>query len=205
MKIFQSLKTVTNLLKPFDGSWAVCGGIAACVYRDVPRFTGDIDIALGCTSSANPIDIANSILSSLGYVPMVGFVTDQTGRLIQQQALVIGREKEPGTYLGVDFLLPVLPWVQGAVSRAQENRLDYGFDRLPTVTLEDLCLAKLYALQGTPERHTDRDDIESILRAAARFDLGYFRAGLQSLKLSLPIDLEKLVAKYHRTAPDVVR
>jgi len=38
---------------------------------------------------------------------------------------VIGREREDSSYVGIDFLLPVLPWISDAIERAQANQLDY--------------------------------------------------------------------------------
>ena len=189
MKIFQSLKRVTSLLEPFSGSWAVCGGVAACIYRDVPRFTGDIDIALVDSPAKAAGDIARDVLKGLGYSPQYGFVNDKDGHLLPGQALVVGREIEPSSYLGVDFLLPILPWVQAAVTRAQCNLLDYGFDKLPTITPEDLCIAKVYAMCGTPERGVDRDDVLSMLSVAHEFDREYFFMTAKDLDLIIPEDI----------------
>ncbi|MBX7138042.1 MAG: nucleotidyl transferase AbiEii/AbiGii toxin family protein [Oligoflexia bacterium] len=195
MKILNSLNRVSDLLARYAGSWGICGGVAACIYRDVPRFTGDIDIALTDHSSASAQEIAKRVLSELGYTHTNGFVTDANGRLFPDKALIIGRENNPSAFLGIDFLLPIIPWVPRAVERAQSNCLDYGIKRLPTITIEDLCLAKLSALIAAPQRGVDREDIIAILRTSPMFDRQYFNSRAQELELIVPADLLLLFPK----------
>ena len=189
MKLLQALKELFSLLESFHGSWAVCGGIAATVYRETPRFTGDIDIAIVGREPLSAIHIAEAVLRRLNYSPMAGFIADREGNLGNQQALVIGRETTSETFLGVDFLLPVIPWVSNAVVRAQSNILDYGFVSAPTITVEDLIIAKLYALKDSPERISDQDDIDAILRGNNRFDLNYLQQQAAFHRLTLPATL----------------
>src|SRR6185295_13797866 len=98
MRIFQVLKNVITLLEPYDERWAICGGVAASLYRETPRFTGDIDIALVDGEDTSAEKIASDILKKLGYTPKSGSVTDQNGILIKKQALVIGREESEGKF-----------------------------------------------------------------------------------------------------------
>ena len=186
MKIFDSLKRTVDLLASYEGHWAICGGVAACLYRETPRYTGDIDIALSEKPNRVAADTARDIVSALGYDPVVGHVTDQHGTLIKETALVLGRENDSAGFLGIDFLLPVLPWIQPAVERAQKNKLDYGFARIPTLTPEDLIVAKLFALTGTPERKQDLDDIESILRQMNPLDANFIRNQARAFELTIP-------------------
>lgn len=158
MRILQSLKRTIELLTPWEGSYAICGGVAACLYRETPRYTGDIDIAIIDSSSKSAHEIAETVLKGLGYEPIVGFVTNHRGELMQQVALVVGREADQSKYSGIDFLLPVLDWVEPAVRRAQHNKLDFGFAQIASLTPEDLIVAKLFALQGAPERTHDLDE-----------------------------------------------
>jgi hypothetical protein len=138
VKLFDALKRTVAILDQYRACWALCGGVAASVYRDTPRFTGDIDIAIINTAGNAAKDIAQEVCKTLGYKPLAGWVTDHAGELIRPQALVLGREDNQGTFVGIDFLLPVLPWIPLAVERAQANCLDFGFALLPTITLEDL-------------------------------------------------------------------
>lgn len=186
MKLFSVLKQVVQLLEPHNGSWAICGGVAASVYRDTPRYTGDIDIVLLDRPLLTAQQIAEQIASALGYEPIAGFLTDQKGELIKAQALVVGREQNDTGFLGLDFLLPVLPWVSDAVTRAQSNKFDFGFSLLPTITIEDLCIAKLFAVQGTPDRVIDMDDLIAMTRSAKSFDRAFFENRVTRYGLRVP-------------------
>ncbi len=181
MKIYQKLKELFVALEPHRGSWIVCGGVAASIYRDLPRFTGDIDIAVTDQSAGTALHVAESVLKQLGYQPVAGFIPGK-----KEQALVVGRESGAELFLGVDFLLPSNPWVDDAVRRGQSNLLDYGFVSAPTITVEDLYLAKVLAHQENKDRVLDRDDVESIFRAGHTLDLDYVRAGAAKLKIILP-------------------
>ena len=59
----------------------------------------------------------------------------------------------------IDLLLSVLPWIEGAVARAQHNSIDLGFARVPVITPEDLRAAKCAALGNSPDRFQDLDDL----------------------------------------------
>jgi Nucleotidyl transferase AbiEii toxin, Type IV TA system len=163
MKLFSELQRVVKHLEPYQGSWAICGGIAACIYRDKARFTADIDIAICNSANQEAEEIAASILQAMGHTPALGFITDPNGSGQQTKALIHSRDSTSEFYLGIDFLLPVFPWVNAAVIRAQTNQIDYGFTKIPTITVEDLIIAKLFALNTTPERLQDKDDVLSIL------------------------------------------
>jgi hypothetical protein len=171
MKIFEKLKLATSILERSGCEWAICGGVAACLYRETPRYTGDIDFCLTDCPARPAIEIAREAAHALGYSPIEGFVTDHHGELVKGPALIVGREDQAGAYLGVDFLLPVLPWILPAVKRAQSNRLDYGFARLPTIVPEDLVVAKIIAFQGSAERLQDLDDIQSIVKQMKMLDI----------------------------------
>jgi hypothetical protein len=193
LKILQRLKDLFSLLQSYEGSWAICGGVAASIYRTTPRFTGDIDIAIIDHNGQSAKEISQSVLTSLGYNPILGFVTDEHGKLIKPQALVIGREVEPGTFVGVDFLLPVMPWIESAVFRAQKNKLDYGFARIPTITVEDLCVAKLWALRGPNPRSVDLEDVLAVLEAAKEVDSNYILQSCANLSIVPPDEVQKLL------------
>ena len=58
-------------------------------------------------------------------------------------AIIVGRAGELD--VGVDFILPEMPWFESAITRAQANQLDFGFGEIPCITLEDMIIAKLFA------------------------------------------------------------
>lgn len=195
MKLFADLKITAATLARYNCPWAICGGIAACVYRTTPRYTADIDIAIIDTVTHKAKDVASIVAKELGLAPIAGFVTDQFGKLLNGQALVMGRYDVKGGYVGIDFLLPLIPWVTAAVNNAQNNLIDYGFAKLPTLTPEDLIIAKLFALQGTPERKFDLDDIEDTLRTSIKLDLDYLNKALTSYNLIVPPSIEPYIRR----------
>ncbi len=195
MKLFADLKITAATLAHYNCQWAICGGIAACVYRTTPRYTADIDIAIIDSDTHKAKDVAGIVAKELKLSPIAGFVTDQFGKLLNGQALVMGRHDVKGGYVGIDFLLPLIPWVTSAVKNAQNNLIDYGFAKLPTLTPEDLIIAKLFALQGTPERKFDLDDIEDTLRSSIKLDLDYLNKTLTSYKLIVPPSIEASIRK----------
>lgn len=186
MKLFENLKRVTSELAAWPDCWAICGGIAACIYRAEPRYTGDIDIALIDGNGTTAREIADRVARSLKVKTALGFVTDQHKKLISEPALIVVRNDEAGSYVGIDFLLPVLPWIRPAVERAQANRLDYGFAMIPTIPPEDLILAKGFALQGSPERPYDLDDMISILKNNPLLDQSYILTKASELGIEFP-------------------
>ncbi len=185
MKLFSGLKRVIERLEPRTGSWAVCGGIAASLYRENARFTADIDIALIDTEQLKARALAERVLKELGYKPALGFVPDFEKKGGQRLALILSREGENERFEGIDFLLPVFPWVPGAVRRGQSNLIDYGFARVPTITAEDIIISKLFALRGGDPRAIDKDDILSILQSQ-KVDREYILRRAKSYSLAIP-------------------
>jgi len=187
MKIFQELRRVFEALQPFEGYWCLCGGVAASVYGAEGRFTNDIDVALMDTPSQTANEVASQVLQQLGYQAMLGFVRDPNHSSSQQVlGLLVGRVSGNDAFVGVDFLLPVFPWVEDAVTRAQLARFDFGFAKIPTIQPEDLLIAKLHALRDAPERGVDLLDIRSMMRASHSLDFEYLNRKLLQYNLTLP-------------------
>jgi hypothetical protein len=185
MRIFNELKRVTKHLRTKPACWAVCGGIAASLYRDLPRFTADIDIAIIDTPELAAKEFAWAVLSEMGYQPKVGFVPDPAGGRKQRAALICAREDSTQMFSGIDFLLPVFPWVPDAVARAQSNVIDYGFAALPTITEEDLLVAKITAMRDSV-RPQDEDDVRSVLRHSKGLDGNYVQRQCKRFETPIP-------------------
>ena len=98
----------------------------------------------------------------------------------------------------IDLLLPTFPWVEQSILRAQDNLIDYGFAKFPTVTPEDIIIAKVFALSIEENRFTDMDDIQSILATNNQLDLLYLVQELERLNLSFPKALESQLPKVLR-------
>ena len=172
MRIFEQLKRVTHLLQQYPGQWAVCGGVAASIYRTAPRFTNDIDVALVDSQRISAFDLASQVMQALGYQPMRGFIPDIRDGERQILGLIAGREGNDPRFVGIDLLLPVQFWIPKAVELAQRNVIDYGFASLPTITPESLLIAKITAVRSSPSRYQDLDDITDIL-GSLQIDKGY--------------------------------
>lgn len=93
----------------------------------------------------------------------------------------------------VDVLLPEIPWVKGAVERAQANKLDLGFRHVPVITPEDLIIAKCYALRNSPDRFQDLDDIKELFKDVPDLDVDYLRRKLLEFSLQIPEQLNKFI------------
>lgn len=170
-------------------------GLAASLYRDTPRLTTDVDIALAANPLQDPQIVAERLIREVGYVPALGWI--DTSRLGEQApvVMVIGRKPDDDFSSTRDILLPALPWVSGAVERAQFNRIDFGFARIPTITPEDLIIAKVCALKAEPDRFQDLDDIKAILARRDDLDFLYITEGFARLSLSLPRALKRFAPK----------
>lgn len=158
MRLVKEFIRVIEALTPYKNPWAICGGLAASIYSKLPRFTNDIDIMLIDTKEATAKNVASEIIQSLGYQNIIGSVPDFQQPEKQVTGLICARDESSDRFVGIDFLLPVLPWVPDGVSNAQTNLIDYGFGAIPTITPEDLIIAKKIA--GRP---VDLQDIQNII------------------------------------------
>jgi hypothetical protein len=84
------------------------------------------------------------------------------------------------------MLLPEIPWAREAVMRAQHNKVDFGFGPVPALTVEDVLIAKLYALQMSDLRAKDLDDLQSIFAAGPDLNLPYLSGQMGRLALVIP-------------------
>ena len=84
----------------------------------------------------------------------------------------------------MDILLPEMPWVESALRRGQANQVDFGFGAVPTLTLEDAVLSKLYALNRL--RAKDLDDLQSIFEADHEVDVPYLAGQMRRIGIVIP-------------------
>ncbi len=186
MNPLKLLEQAYNLLSEYRNNYALAGGLAASFYRERPRLTNDVDIAFCVTDKEATVQAAKSIIAALGFDASWGWIDGLSEKTGEPMGLVIGREQ--GNELGssIDFIIPTLPWVRKAVERGQDNLIDFGFARIPTLTPEDLVIAKVFALSLAPNRFQDLDDLISIFKTDNRLDLVYLTAELKSINLALP-------------------
>ena len=191
MKLFSELQKITKLLNNYPNQWAICGGIAASIYRETARYTDDIDIALINSDNLSAKDLASKIISELGYKEYEGFIPDPFTPNKQLKALLCAKNDNE-RFTGFDFLLPVQFWIPEAVKLAQENKIDYGFSSLATITPESLIFAKLIALNSNPNRYQDIDDIKAIIKSN-KINFDYIQQQITKSKIDFKPDVLKTI------------
>jgi len=184
-------KAAVKELRQRDIPFAVAGGFAADLYRHEPRLTMDIDLVIMVDKQA--VEIATEIIEALGLRSGVVRSADLAGgpmfaikRKSTKACMVVGRKPGESTGEGVDFLLPEIPWTTQAVLRAQDNPADFGFGAVPALTVEDVIIAKLFALQSSDVRAKDLDDLQSIYCAAPILNIPYIAGQMSRLNLVIP-------------------
>ena len=100
--------------------------------------------------------------------------------------VVVGRPAGEPSAPGVDILLPAIPWTPDAVRRAQDNEVDFGFGPVPALTLEDVIVAKLFALLASPMRAKDLDDLQSVFAAGHQIDVPYVAGQMRRFHIAIP-------------------
>jgi hypothetical protein len=196
-----TIKLLFKELSQHNVKYGLAGGILASVYRQSPRATADIDVVL--MADGNQEKLAARIIENLGLKAFAIRKADLEGGpkfAIQNRStpiyMIAGRY--PGHQhgqVGIDILLPSFPWAQSAVDRAQANRLDFGFGKIPCLTVEDLLIAKLHAVGNQKTRFMDLDDIKSIFLAKHDLDLIYLGLQIQRLDLKIPDVVNEFVPK----------
>ena len=194
MRLLLELKRTCAILENYPGQWAICGGIAASLYREKPRFTDDIDFAVVDSAIISGKDLAMKVISELGFKEYFGFIPGLIDKSDQILGLVCARDIGDERFLGIDFLLPVQFWIKDGVKYAQSNLIDYGFAKLPTVTPESLVLAKLLALHSNPERLQDLDDIQELIKSS-NLDFEFILRQVKNNIPNLSINLRNLISK----------
>ena len=194
------LRDALPLLDGYGASFAVAGGVAASIYRDTPRLTKDIDLALDLGQQEATRKAAVSIVEGLGLraaavrrIELAGAPSMNKRR--SPIAIVVGRKPGERLGLGMDILLPSMPWVRQAVRRGQDNCLDYGFADIPTICPEDVIIAKAAALLDKPGRYSDMDDINAIFQSDCDLDIVYLVESFENLRLALPVTLERFAPR----------
>lgn len=189
----QLLSKIVPRLRERRVPYAVAGGLAASFYRARPRLTNDVDIAIDAGDQERSKSVATEVLEELELKVSLEWIAGGADVLGSPIALVV-RQLDAADYEAtIDMLLPSLPWLQPAVRRAQANQIDFGFAMLPTITPEDLIVAKAFALSLEPNRYSDLDDIQSICRSSENLDLLLLVEEFERLKLSLPRALDEVL------------
>lgn len=187
---------LVQLLQKHNVQFALAGGFVASIYRSHPRATQDLDFLIYSEKSSEKK--AREILTELHLEhhelrkaqleggPMFAIKNKST-----PVCILAGRKENS---IGVDFLLPTLPWADEALERAQYNLVNFGFGNIPCVTVEDLILSKLYSFDNQKTRFMDLDDLQSIFQKKHEIDFVYLSQRLKFLNLKIPELLKESVS-----------
>jgi len=187
MTPLKTLKQAVAVFEEFGCKYCLIGGHAASLYRAQPRLTKDVDFALIADPLSDSRKLAQRVIKNIGLKPMLGFIPARSNEKDRKAVCMVTSTPLPNETTGlIDILLPELPWLAQAVERAQHNKIDLGFKSLPVITPEDLILAKCYALNNSPDRFQDLDDLKEIFGYVKNLDLDYLRHNLTKLELSIP-------------------
>lgn len=196
MNLDEFLKTVVSKLDKQGIRYALAGGLVASIYRKESRLTQDLDFLFYCEQKLE--DKASKIISSFGLNPSLARRADLEGGPKHQLKdksspvyMLIGRDKNDSKKIGLDFILPNIPWFDEALERAQDNLIDFGFAKIPCLTVEDFIVAKLYALKNDAKRFKDLDDLQSIFVVDRKLDFVYLGDRMEFLGLQLPQALQE--------------
>ncbi len=187
MKLSELFEAAIKELVKLNCAFAVGGGLAADLYRTQSRVTNDADFLF--LTEGLEVETGRGLLENLdlsvGEVKLHQLVrSPQMNKKSSETYILVGRKTrdEPG----VDLLLPPFPWFSNALERAKSNLIDFGFGAVPTLTPEDVILAKLFA-----NRPKDVDDIISIFESGKSLDIAYLAAEMDRLKFTLPKEAVK--------------
>ena len=191
MKLTELFRASLKELRASGAAFAIGGGFAADLYRKQPRGTNDIDYLF--LADVGDLASGKELLKKLGL--SAGEVkfhqlsrAPRMNKKSQEVYILVGRISDDDP--GVDLLLQPFPWFQKALERAQSHLIDFGFGPTPTLTAEDLILAKLFA-----NRPKDVDDLISIFESGRPLDLAYLAGGMERLGFTLPSETISLAPK----------
>lgn len=200
MDLKQFFREIIAALKKEGVRYALAGGITASIYRREERLTRDLDFLI--LSESNSQQKAIHIIRSFDLEPHLIRKAELEGgplfaikRKTTTPWIVAGRGKKDSSKIGLDFILPAVPWFQNALDRAEHNTIDFGFGKIPCLTVEDVIISKFFALKNEPSRFNDLDDLKSIFLANHPLDLAYIAGEMQRLSLSVPTPLKDLAPK----------
>lgn len=163
MSLEEELVAVHDALKTAGVAHALCGGIAANLYRTDVRATVDVDLCVACS--------APELVALARLFEARGWLVHPAWR--QAELLRLQREGRPR----VDLLIAATPFERAAVERAVSFDIDGRTIRV--LTAEDLVVFKLVA-----GRARDYEAVAAIINAVGRqLDVGFIEDALGDLGL----------------------
>lgn len=193
-------KRVVRALEGSGVEYALAGGLVASIYRSNERTTKYLDFLI--LAEKDTQGKALSIIRRLGLEPHIIRKADLEGgplfaikRKGTVPLIIAGRPAEDDAGIGLDFILPEMPWFTSALGRAKLNRLDFGFGPIPCLTREDIMISKFHSLKNDKARFNDLDDLKSIFLSGHGFDAAYVCGQMQALGLPVPAELKGIAPR----------
>ncbi|PIR22717.1 MAG: hypothetical protein COV44_06070 [Deltaproteobacteria bacterium CG11_big_fil_rev_8_21_14_0_20_45_16] len=195
MDLVEQARLLVERLREERLLFALAGGLASSTYRKNKRTTDDLDFLIYSETSSE--GAARKILTDFNLqirearkANLEGGPKHVVRRKSSPLYILVGRKEG---HVGIDFILPAMPWFQKALDRAQSNVLKFGSLEIPCLTLEDMIIAKFYSLSNDSTRFADADDIKAIFESQPKADLGYIVSQMIALEIEVPLSVEKLV------------
>lgn len=189
---------VVRVLKKEKVRYALAGGLVASLYRKEERLTKDLDFLLLAETQSQ--QKATEIIISFGLKPHIIRKANLEGgpmfaikRKSTPPYIIAGRSDGDDAKIGLDFILPEMPWFGAALCRAEQNNIDFGIGKVACMTVEDVIVAKFFSYKNDQSRFNDLDDLKSIFLAKRPLDLAYLSGQMQRLGLTVPKPLTAIV------------
>lgn len=197
MLLSQLIKSTIKELRDRNCRYAVAGGIAASIYRKDIRATEDADFLILSEDNSQKAaeDILHKLKLKIGRANLANLTKAQMMNKKRLPTVILVGRADDSKGLGIDFILPSMPWALSALERAQTNLLNIGFGEIPIVTKEDLIISKCFSYNNAPKRIKDLDDLISIFEFQREFDLSYLCGELDRLKLPIPKEVYDIAPK----------
>ncbi len=200
MNIQVFFKKVITILQTKNVRFALAGGFASSLYRKEERTTKDLDFLI--LAQSDTLEIASTIIHECDLIPhyirkasLEGGPMFAIKRNNTPPYIVAGRSSHEENTIGLDFILPVMPWFESALVRAELNSIDFGFGKIPCITVEDVILSKFYSLKNNSQRFNDLDDLKSIFERDQNIDIAYICGQMQKLKVTVPEAIKNFIPK----------
>ncbi|MCB0351074.1 MAG: nucleotidyl transferase AbiEii/AbiGii toxin family protein [Bdellovibrionales bacterium] len=194
MDLIETFKSVVEELEKLQIHFALAGGVLSSIYRKGARATQDIDFAV-LTSKPEIEKIIRKLNLKPHYLRMADLKGGPQFAIKNKSTpicIIAGRNNEQ---VGLDFILPELPWVEEAVKRAQSNKIDFGFGKIPSLTIEDFIISKIYSFQNNSTRFLDLDDLKEVFLSDAELQVDYLLGSMNQQSLKFPDQIGEFVPK----------
>ncbi|MBX7148202.1 nucleotidyl transferase AbiEii/AbiGii toxin family protein [bacterium] len=201
MNIIHFLKQMIEVLEQERLQYAVAGGLVASVYRKEERTTRDLDFLIISESSSQ--QKAEELIKAQALNPHIIRKADLEGgplfaikRKNTEPYMVVGKDSSKPGAIGLDFILPSMPWFKEALERSSLNLIDFGWNKkIPCITVEDIIISKFYSYKNDPRRYKDLDDLQSIFEAKHVLDCIYIQNQMRKMSLIAPKALKGIAPK----------